>query len=87
LSFEGAAWHAKNLALIEHDDADEMVRHPENVDVGAFDEPLTRKDPVNFGLCASVSALANGLLSDRVCQAYSEGLLSKARAEEILSLG
>jgi Zn-dependent peptidase ImmA (M78 family) len=86
LSFEGAVWHAKNLDRISPTEADNLMRKSSHVVVETHFEPdLPRTDPRSRGLDARPSRLTAGLVSELALQAYADGLISAARATEILS--
>ncbi len=87
LTFTGAVWHAKNLKLIDAETADELQRRPHpNVTVGGFEEDLPRTPPAKAGLEVEATALTSGLLSDLALGACGDGLISRGRAREILTL-
>jgi Zn-dependent peptidase ImmA (M78 family) len=87
LSFEGAAWHAKNLKFISPDIAEELRRMADKPRILVQVEPeLVRTSPEQSGIELEVSSLANGLLSELALRACSEGLIDRQRAAELLSL-
>jgi Zn-dependent peptidase ImmA (M78 family) len=87
LSFEGAAWHAKNLKLISPEIAGELLRMPEKPRMPVETEPdLARTPPESLGLEVEPSLLAKGLLSELALRACAEGLIGKHRAAEILTI-
>jgi Zn-dependent peptidase ImmA (M78 family) len=88
LSFEGAAWHAKNLGLITAAMADKFARLQSRprVEASGFEREVYRTSPDQFGIEVEVSDLASGLFSERVIAACAEGLISKGRAAELLSI-
>ena len=86
LSFEGAAWHAKNLRIIMPDVAEDLRRISKKPWIEAQVEPdIVRTPPEQFGIEVEVSPLANGLLSELTLRACAEGLIERQRAAEILS--
>jgi len=87
LSFEGAAWHLKNLRLISASTAEELrdLKRKPRIEA-AFEEPLNRTPPDQFDIDAEPSPLALGLLSETAIIAAAEGVISRGRAAEILSL-
>jgi Zn-dependent peptidase ImmA (M78 family)/transcriptional regulator with XRE-family HTH domain len=87
LSFEGAAWHAKNLDLIPVLAAERLVKAGRKPKYAIEFEPkLVRTPPAMFGIEVDPTPLTEGLLSETTLIACSEGLISQARAAEILSL-
>jgi Zn-dependent peptidase ImmA (M78 family) len=87
LSFEGAAWHAKNLKLISPETAEELGRMPDKPRIQARVEPdLLRTAPERVGIEVEPSPLAAGLLSELALRACSEGVIDRQRAAEILSI-
>ena len=85
LSFEGAAWHLKNLKLLLPTVAEQLARHARPVKHD-FERPLHRTPPAQFGIEGEASPLALGLLSETAIIAAAEGVISRGRAEEILRL-
>jgi Zn-dependent peptidase ImmA (M78 family) len=87
LSFEGAAWHAKNLHKISASECEAIRQRPERVkDPERFDDPVVRTPPELVGLEQTPTALALGRLTELVILAYEDGAISRGRAHEILSL-
>ncbi len=87
LSFEGAAWHAKNLKLLSPTTAEAIIArrpHPP-VDLRDFEPPLGRLDPAAYGLDVKVSDFARSALGDQTLRALACGVISSGRAVEILS--
>jgi Zn-dependent peptidase ImmA (M78 family)/transcriptional regulator with XRE-family HTH domain len=84
-SYEGAAWHAKNLELITPEEASALVRAPKAVSAPGFEDPIDRRDPLKLGLEAEATPLTAGLISDRILLALSNELISRGRAAELLS--
>lgn len=86
-SFEGAAWHLKNLGLIPAATADRLIeqQHRSLPDT-PFERPMHRTPPDQFGIEVEPSPLALGLLSETAIIAAAEGLISRGRAAEILLL-
>ncbi len=87
LSFEGAAWHAKNLKKIDPNVAERLSTQPRKprIDV-ACEADVPRTSPDQFGLEVEPSNLVRGLVSEKVIVAFVEGGISRGRAMEILSL-
>jgi Zn-dependent peptidase ImmA (M78 family) len=86
LSFEGAAWHAKHVGVITDDDAQHFSRQPEDVPVEC-EEDIPRTPPEQLGIEGiRVGQLAEGLLSETALLAFLEGVISRGRAAEILTL-
>jgi Zn-dependent peptidase ImmA (M78 family)/transcriptional regulator with XRE-family HTH domain len=88
LSFEGAAWHARNLKLISIERAEALLRMGSKPPVQGrdFEMDLPRTPPDYFGLEAQPTGLTEGLLSELTIMAAGDRVISKGRAEEILSL-
>jgi hypothetical protein len=88
LSFEGAAWHARNLKLVSVEKAEALLRmgSKPTVPAGDFELDLPRTPPDCVGLEVSPTELTEGLLSELTILAASEGAISKGRAEEILTV-
>ncbi len=86
LTFEGAAWHAKNLSLIAPDEAEYLSRQHRRVAAGTFEPAIQRTSLDTLGLEVELSPLTTGLLSELALKACIEGAISKGRAEEVLSL-
>jgi Zn-dependent peptidase ImmA (M78 family) len=87
LSFEGAAWHAKNLRFITPDAAEHLWRISDRPRIQTQVEPdLVRTSPEQFGIDVEITPLANGLLSELALRACAEGAIDRQRAAEILSL-
>ena len=86
-SFEGAAWHLKNLRLIDPDVAERLcdLKRKPRIDV-AFEQPLNRTPPDQFGVEGEPSRLVLGLVSETAIIAAAEGVISRGRAAEILAL-
>lgn len=79
-------WHAKNLQLIDPSAAGELLQQPSKPRmVFAFAEEVRPRAPVEYELELEASHLALGLASDLALRAYAEGILSRGRAEEIVS--
>jgi Zn-dependent peptidase ImmA (M78 family) len=85
-SYEGAAWHAKNLELVTPEEADALVRSPKTVAPQGFEDPIPRPSASRCGLEVSANPLTSGLISDRILSALANGLISRARAAEMLTL-
>jgi Zn-dependent peptidase ImmA (M78 family) len=87
-TFEGAAWHAKNLELIGPDDATRLLNERR---FGATAQPAFEQSPPRRSVqdildTADVSPLVHGLVADLTVIAHIEGIISRARAREILTL-
>jgi hypothetical protein len=87
LSFEGAAWHLKNLKRISAETAEELgdLKRKPKLE-STFERPLPRTPPDQFEIEAEASDLALGLLSETAIIAAAEGVISRGRAAEILTL-
>ncbi len=85
LSFEGAAWHAKNVGHISNPVAEQLRREPERVPSEDFEQDLPRL-PSDVCEPEEVSPLVSGLLSDLVIRAYSAEMITAGRARELLLL-
>jgi Zn-dependent peptidase ImmA (M78 family)/transcriptional regulator with XRE-family HTH domain len=85
-TFEGAVWHAKNVRLISRDDAERLLqeRRLTNVDP-QFERTIARASTDSLCEPADVSPLTHGLLSDVAMRAYADGVITRARAREILT--
>jgi Zn-dependent peptidase ImmA (M78 family) len=86
LSFEGAAWHAKNLNLLDPRVAEKLAAGPKTQIRVDFEPDLQRTPPDQFGIEVKATELSDGLLSETAIVACAEGLISRERASEILSL-
>lgn len=86
LSFEGAAWHAKNLRLLDPLVAKKLAKGPKPLVRTEFEPELRRTPPEQFGIEVEATELSTGLLSETAIVACAEGLISRERAAEILSL-
>ena len=87
LSFEGAVWHLKNLKRITPTEAEVLLDAQRKPRIETdFERPLDRTPPDQFDIDAEPSALALGLLSETAIIAAAEGVISRGRAAEILSL-
>ncbi len=86
LSFEGAAWHAKNLRLLDPSEAEHLVRGRKPRVTSDFEPELPRTPPDQFGIEVEPTPLAAGLLAETTVIACAEEVISRARAAEILSL-
>ena len=83
-TYEGAAWHAKNLGHVSVAKARDLTqqRGPRETNF----EPLVVRQPVpDLHLDVEASRLAKGLISDWTARAFNEGLISAGRAREILA--
>jgi len=86
LSFEGAAWHAKNINLLDPKKAEQLANIHKRVRSSAFEEDIPRTPPEQFDIEQTPGPLASGLLAEIATIACAEGLISRARAAEIMSL-
>ena len=86
LSFEGAAWHAKNLRLLDPLVAESLAMGPKPRFRAEFEHRLRRTSPDQFEIEAEATELSTGLLSETAIVAFAEGVISRERAAEILSL-
>ncbi len=89
LSFEGAAWHAKNCELIEYGEAEELARQQQKPWI-SYDEFETAKagaPPVMLHelLPPKPSQLWEGWATEVVLAAFEEGCISVGRARELLT--
>jgi Zn-dependent peptidase ImmA (M78 family) len=86
-TLEGATWHAKNLKLISQDDATELVNERRTATLQPSCERPIRRLPVDVILeSAEASPLTRGLVSDLAMRALAEGIISRGRAREILTM-
>jgi hypothetical protein len=86
-TFEGAVWHAKNLKLIGPDDATMLIAERRTATLQpCFERPIRRISLE--GLCEAdeASPVVLGLVSDLVVRAQAEGVISRGRAREILTM-
>lgn len=83
LSFEGAAWHAKNLRLVSPKAA-ATVRGA--IVQTAFEEDVERIDPGTIGIDVEPSYLGRSALGDLAVRAAAKDVISTARASEILTM-
>jgi hypothetical protein len=87
LSLEGAAWHAKNLALIPESKVNQFRDDARNPRFEKpFEPELPHTPPDLVGIEGNPTDLTHGYLSDLAIVAAEEGAISKARAAEILLL-
>lgn len=91
LSFEGAAWHAKNCGLIESAEADRlarMQRRPE-ISLADFNTRIDLYPPamVHSELPDASAPLWQGWASFLVLEAMEKGHISVGRARELLTWG
>ena len=86
LSFEGAAWHAKNAGRIMPEQAEELVASPQAVPTNSFDIKQPRREPASLGVDVVPSPLTQGLLAEVTLRALEAELITKGRAAEILTL-
>ena len=77
LSFEGAAWHAKNLKLIDPKVAEQLVAGKKQDVKSNFEQTIQRTPPEQFGIEVQPTNLANGLLSETAIMACAEGAISR----------
>lgn len=91
LSFEGAAWHAKNCGLIEPAEADRLAGMPKKPQISLADfetqidfYPLAMVHPE---LPDAPAPLWQGWASFLVLEAVEEGHISIGRAHELLTWG
>lgn len=86
LSFEGAAWHAKNLGLITEAEARALRVSPRKPTVETGLEPsIARTPPEQFGIDAKPSAFGNSQLGELAVLAACDEIISRGRAAEIVS--
>jgi Zn-dependent peptidase ImmA (M78 family) len=87
LSLEGAAWHAKNLGLVEESKITELRETlSKSTFKTRFEAALPRTPPDLVGIDAAPTDLTLGYLSNLVAVAAEEGSISKGRAAEILTM-
>ncbi len=87
LSLEGAAWHAKNLGLIDPSKVEQFRQEASRPGFETHFEPdLPRTPPDLVGIEAEPTDLVRGHLSELAIIAAEEGAISKGRAAEILAL-
>jgi Zn-dependent peptidase ImmA (M78 family)/transcriptional regulator with XRE-family HTH domain len=84
LTFDGAAWHAKNLKQISAKTAEELPR--ENLDAAGFEPEILRTPPSRIGLSLDPSYLGESALGDLAIRAAEADRISAGRAAEILTL-
>lgn len=82
LSFEGAAWHAKNCRLIDHATAKRFADSPSKPSIDYATE-----EPASTEFAESTTPLWRGLASQLIESAVAKGHISPGRAEELLSWG
>lgn len=86
LSWEGGCWHAKNAKLIPADVADSL-RRPHGWRSPEVPQEKVMRTPMGmFDLEVEPTPLVEGLVSELIVQAVSEGEIGRGRAEEILSI-
>lgn len=89
LSFEGAAWHAKNCGLLDPAMAEALAATSsgEWIDLDGFDSPPAWVPPamVHPGLPARAADLWEGSATGIVLDALGEGVITVGRASELLS--
>lgn len=91
LSFEGAAWHAKNCGLVQSRTAERLVNSPERPDqewereFESTPRPTkAARDPLEV---RSSTLFTGGVVRDLVLAALGTGEISEGRAREILGWG
>lgn len=85
LSFEGAAWHAKNLKLMPAGVTETFQRMPDKPRINTPVEPdLARTSPGLYDIDFEPSPLTRGLLAELALRAAARGLITRPRAAEIL---
>ncbi len=84
LSFEGAAWHAKNCHLIEYADARRLA-HMDHKPHITYDCDESLSDDTVGDPSACPGPLWRGLAAELVQAAQAEELISPGRAEELLT--
>ena len=86
LSFEGAAWHAKNLGLLTGAEARALRDSPRKpaVETG-LEQPIARTPPEQFGIEVKPSAFGNSQLGELAVLAACDEIISRGRAGEIVS--
>lgn len=94
LSFEGAAYHAKNLKLIRAEDERQLLERPrQQIPEGRFGEAALRVDLGPLGLegdeqaALDRSPFAQSKLGELAMFAFRRDLITRARAIEILAFG
>jgi Zn-dependent peptidase ImmA (M78 family) len=91
LSFEGAAWHAKNCGLVEPEQAQQLARMPRKplISLEEFDLQEQFYPPIMFDpeLPEKAAPLWQGWASRLVLEALEDGHISIGRAREILTWG
>lgn len=86
LSFEGSAWHAKNLGLITEADVLTVLATAKRPPVETSLEPsIVRTPPDQFGIEAKPSAFGNSQLGELAVLAACDEIISRGRAAEIVS--
>lgn len=91
LSFEGAAWHAKNCDLIEPAEADRLAGMPKKpqISLADFETQIDfyQPDMLNKELPKEPAPLWQGWASLLVIEAVDDGHISVGRARELLTWG
>jgi Zn-dependent peptidase ImmA (M78 family) len=89
LSFEGAAWHAKNCGVVDPADAEALAATPlgEWIDLSDFASQPNWVPPamVHPDLPARAEGLWEGSATGIVLDALSEGVITSGRASELLT--
>ncbi len=89
LSFEGAAWHAKNAGRITVQECDDLLAQakeaPTIVPEHGFEPPIAHREPASIGLECQPSALATGLVTEVTLRALEADIVTAGRAVEILT--
>ena len=86
LSFEGAAWHAKNLDLISEAEVLTMLATAKRPPVETSLEPsIGRTPPDQFGIEAKPGPFGHSQLGELAVLAACDEIISRGRAAEIIS--
>jgi Zn-dependent peptidase ImmA (M78 family) len=89
LSFEGAAWHAKNCDIITPDNAERLARNKKkpavSLDPFASSEDSCQPSMIHPDLPNEAAPIWRGLASAMVLEALEEGMISVGRARELLT--
>lgn len=86
-TYEGAVWHAKNIELIDDQDAERLIAERRSATVQPmFEGPVERTPVSEYCEPSDLSSLVHGLVSDLVHASHEAGIISRGRAREILTM-
>ncbi|MDO9016321.1 MAG: ImmA/IrrE family metallo-endopeptidase [Deltaproteobacteria bacterium] len=86
LSFEGAAWHAKNLRWCGHEEAAALIGEHRDVVISTpFEPDVERVDASRAGIEVMRTPFSSSSLGDLAIEAAEKGDISSGRAAEIIA--